>query len=45
VSSRATRRARGLAEGVLERATTDGPSTTGTTNAGSFYMGLRYELF
>jgi hypothetical protein len=45
VSYRATRRISVLAEGVLERASTDGPTSTGTTNAGSFYMGLRYELF
>lgn len=44
-SWRISRRASVLAEGLAEHSTLSGPSTSGSTNAGSFYMGYRYELF
>lgn len=44
-SWRISRRASVLAEGLAEHSTTSGPSTNGNSNAASFYMGYRYELF
>jgi hypothetical protein len=45
LSYRASRRVNLLGEGILEHSTTEAPGTRGTTNAGSFYIGYRYELF